>query len=85
MTSSDIFEYYKWLESVQNYVEYVVLNVWRKPSDTAIERNTDNMKVNGYSLKGQNIEISSYTGSVFIKIDLATFAHWLKQKESVND
>lgn len=83
MNSSDIFEYEKWLHSVQSFVEHAVLLATQYPDDPTYKKNTDDLIVNGYSLKGQEIEISRATGNVFIKPDLFTFAHWLKQKEKI--
>jgi hypothetical protein len=85
MASNDIFEYYKWLASVRVFIEDLVVAVTRNPDDPALQRNTDELTVNGFSLKGQDIETSIITGNVFIKADLLTFAHWLNQKEEVTN
>lgn len=82
MKSDDIFEYYKWLESARLVVENQVVAVTNNSGDPSLQRNTDDLTANGYSLKGQGIEISRATGNVFIRTDLLTFACWLKQKEA---
>lgn len=75
-----IENYYNWLQNVQVFVENVVVEVAKAPNDHRIERDTDNMTVDGYSLRGQNIEISRATGNVFISGDLLTFGRWMAQQ-----
>lgn len=77
--SDSILRYRDWLKSVQVFVEDAVVLAIRNPGDPTYHRDTDDMTVNGISLKGQDIEISRITGNVFIRPDIFTFAEWLKQ------
>lgn len=75
-----IHDYGVWLRNVQTYVENAVVEVYKAPNDHRLERDTDNMTVDGVSLRGQSIEISTVTGRVVIRNDLFTFGRWLQQQ-----
>lgn len=81
MSSELIFLYYDWSDAALKVVEDLVWQRTKRPQDTTLPTDTDDVRCRGFSLKGQNIETSAFTGNVFIKVDLLTFAHWLKQYE----
>lgn len=84
MIAKDILEYYEWLGKVHVFVEDMIILASQNPNDPTYKRDTDDLFVNGFSLKGQNIEISRTTGNVFIHPDLLSCAKWLQQKEESN-
>lgn len=81
MNSKIIFEYLEWIAYVKKFVEHYLTLVVKNPNDPAYAKDTDELTCNGFSLNGQDIDISGITHNVYIHTDLSTFAHWLKQKE----
>lgn len=81
MTSADIIEYHEWIGGVAKVVQEQQRLVAMHPNNPHYVRDTDKLSCRGYSLKGQDIEISRITGNISIKPTLLTFAYWLKQKE----
>lgn len=75
-----IIAYYAWIEKCIEEINRVTMHIIKEPDDKTEPRNTDDMVVDGYSIKGQDIEISTATTSVYFQPTLLTFAKWLEQE-----